>query len=1856
MWTHLQPHLKSQLTTSSISKRARVEVFRSLNLRRLIAFTGSGATSSYGLPDWDDLARIFVEATLDEISETSTEVRQRFQNELQEIEPLLTQLGRLLRKNDVFDLSSVFERGGNLAADAKFPDDKTVVMDLCEEILRVLPNDPESGQTRTFKVRAAFAQHFRKSTNGLLLQKWKGFLDESNIEEQGDVETGADLVQISNKLSELGHERADDARTTLLSPDLHLACLLHCLEKETSSEQREAAREVAALLAEAVVKASTDRLDLPLEHHMGPILDRVDRAGMYDISDVLTRELKVARIATLNYDVQIERSVLRQTGNLPGVDTEGFVDLCKDWETKRPHTKRLIMENLLQRGAVSITLGPENVGDIVNFSAYSRQYGNQILHLHGRFDDAENLVLTKRDYDRLYMTKALPRMIFREAQEMLFGGNDILILGIGMSEDDVVRPFRRLMARNDHERANTRRVFLLKARTSCIHCSDDGTCETCERKDEVETLNNMMRYQIHTLLFGGKVWRATMSRFRIAEDALNAKGGSGADRQQALEALHAFFEENAKSTLNKGAPGEKLLLPWEIAALRKAANANLDDGFAKAAVNAMTRELKGRVMSRALVKELRELNENKGEWWDAWRRSPFERRAIYHQYVPDTKDQGAQSPNYLWLRHCPANVPELGDPANWGQLEQARLHAKAAETEGRLKREGGRWPGSRVLRLTAGRGSGKGSLIRLLMHRDAQNHVFPPDSRGQNSYEAAFMAHQSFSMEFSSVAKALTRFLARQAAEIMLKRMDAEVTSCESNPTRKALDRIIAEELMPAPYENSGSSLRLTGKAILRQLAPADLRIIKTMKNSTRLVCDLDEDSVLKSSEFRDIIARRLYVVRREDEPRLIPYPEMTKAEELEHEVVRKHRLEVLRTTMEELERLSTNRDERFFICLSGLDRICDSKGDARNPMHRALFRLLCGTTDRDKPDPDPPIDYLFLAGRPQTPIAFLSEEYIPAFSGDEPATEHLKAYSNETRTERFLKKWQELPAPTWEERLRLSCSEDRRRAEGSLRGDEAFLAWAKRHAPDRTDNRYDELHGTREIRRGLWGSVAMTLIVLRGWSRLVTLMPPDATASDLRQAFREYIEPLDRGFARDGDQGVLAAVLATHERIDREEERKTLDDVIQDDEKKVTLDPMLIRLILRHLVLFRLPVEIWVLMGCPLIYRHLRERFESEFNLERTGRPVDDFRERWFILDSLSYHLKELCRRCLVIEIEPSQNSEDGAAGTEDHERRLHMRYALHAGLREYFAYHMQLQISDEGDLNHHQMSVFCDQPRDLPTPGPAHFEMIGGIVSHMIERSRVMLDATYRTTWSGKQYKRTPWDERPGSGTDDVTREALRRAAEHVFFPAEDQSQPILKADGIAGSMGQIHAVPQRLRACFSMLQTALTVGSLSRLDTVDLKPGDEPPFEVYRGWLRGLLNAAVGLERNRKELGLLLDGSVFRTGSADGRGGDSSVALGLAELVESIEADPDLSRKKRNKELINSVASNMREIRYHARSGGLMNRQRTKYKVLRQPFYRDEIAWLYNERGLTSFMQGRLFDAIPLFKQARFIMAHAQTPPFDSKAYNAAERRINLNLALAYIERGKIDIARRMLTELEVSLRNVKRSTPSKVHGFARGYLAFCDHLSGSFEGALSEYEACLKGFIERRDLRAISIFNRLMGDLYFRTGQHDDARARLEMAVNSAAQAQQRDVENHALLSLAVFEVGEGATEVAQGRIRRVLLYAKQMGLYRLEAEAHLAEGKLNLKRGELGLAAEAVARSIAMSSRHGLRLIKLGGLVDYGKIQFFRAEYSLAHNVLEEAKREAETLGFQLEASEAANILARISPMLRSSDLETMEQY
>ncbi len=1950
----MNAHRRDELTGEAIGQNARVALFRAINLRRLIAMTGSGATNAFGLPDWSDLTVLFAQATQEQVNhalpddESGKRGKRRSLNLLhnarkkeikQLIHPLVQQINSLCGAKPA--KGSELPKIDVSREKARSLNDPLIVMDLCEEVLRLLPDDEDEGKSRLHLARQIFAQHFRESETDLISRRLQ------NLFARLDAKSSA--PKKSKKLSRISwqdlpewfqefeqkEQMFDPNRETTGAYVKILALLVSGWRNDYSNVTTRLIESIGKVISCTPAEYSTyrakdalsDQNYIGVSNGFGPTLP--DQPPRRDIVRAILSDLNLSRIATLNYDVQVERAVLSDLKEDKSEDAVAFGDLCKEYSTPRPHQKRLVIESGIKKGAVSITLAPGNIGEIVNFAGYPRRFERQILHLHGRFDDPDNMVVTYPDYQRVYMQESIPREIFREAQEVLFGGNDVLLLGIGMQEEDVLRPFRRFVSRNDDSPQGSRRIFLLRA---------TNYDSNARQKDQSFAIRLYISYNINTIFFGGPRFREVQSILNSPRDAISTvlSKTHPSDDTKATTAIIELVDTLDKleaSALEGETRTTFLLSPGEIELLRKVPSDGKLSDRALQALDALLYELSGRVVSRGLCHELRALRTGSGHWWDDWNRLPMERQALHH--MASARISGAE--HYLWVRHCPAYA--IVSEKEWAFEDWTPLRAARAEVLKVMSNPESAHsyqaeiPKRRVLRLTSNRGGGKGSVVRLLMRRQYQRQLFANFDNEEQNYLSSFVAHLSYSIEFSSIVLALTRFVARNTAKLQVIRSKTPDAAPELIRTRDGIQEI-EEELKkilqkPRLTKSDIRRNRLRFAELLRNLAPAekddchkDLELLKDIMFNT--------DSAEKSLEPAQIttLAEAIFVSRREQEPRLVIRPELRSADCLDDLVERPHRLDVLRDTLQSFADLAVLPDDRLFVCLGGLDRICNQDGDGRNPMHRALFRLLTGALEGQAKHPDPPIDLVLVAGRPDAPISFLSEEV------EDPSTirtELEKHYSRRSKTGRVLKHWPTLPKFSWEERSRLLLDESSFRTGTSVRIDHSgsqddrietrrgtetelreerlriFVNWAKQADRGSRRARITESQATRKIHRALWENVSVCMLVMAAWAE--STYSPNEEDKEFSHAvpdvFVDFTQELEQAVARDGLRGVINHVLSTYYRADR---RKGL--AIDNESSAYDLyrawadtpDAELTDLILRHLALFSLPVEPLVLLDCPLIFRRLGRLYSGlDGELERRDQqrlkePPQrsrsktwlEWQERTWMLRKLRTQLDNLTRRNLVIQILASHDpiGSNVLDGNPLDPAFLHRRYALHAGLRQHLAYKMQLHVAEDGDLNQSQVSIYCDQPKDLPTPSPQHFAMLSDLLEAQIGHCLETLHVVTSQSSVGRLPKRELWDPEEEDHNDHASVSLAQMAAFHLYGPtkspqgdASDTVDAIFAADGLAGGLGRLHAVSQCLRACFSLLRGAFSVGALSRLDGLS-ENNSNMPFEIYHGWLREMLSVATGLERCTPELNWVLEGSFYpvdphdfwKENVKDIRWFQNISPRTREQLTREIATRPisqtenDDSKAGRLLRFWTRLGFSWQEVSdrvpgHHlprdlwiaaermlktlqaANTLSLGTRQETTHRTIRHPFYRDEIAWLYNERGLTLMIQGRVLDALPIFRQARFIMSHKRTPTSDTKAYHAAERRISLNLAVAEIYRGNLVDARDRLEDLTYSSRHIKGSTPSKVLYYAQGYIALCDHLGGSLERAITGYRSVLKRFVRERQLRAVSIFNRHLGDLYLLRGELDLAEQKIQLAINAASQAEQRDVQNLAQTSQVALLIERREFEQAGGIIRVIDGYARQLGLYRLRTDILIVEARLRLARGESGAAADVASQAISLAVRHGMRLRKLAALVLYGSIQISRGEMEFARSILEDAKRECEQRGYQIQAARASDLLVSVAP-------------
>jgi hypothetical protein len=607
--------------------------------------------------------------------------------------------------------------------------------------------------------------------------------------------------------------------------------------------------------------------------------------------------------------------------------------------------------------------------------------------------------------------------------------------------------------------------------------------------------------------------------------------------------------------------------------------------------------------------------------------------------------------------------------------------------------------------------------------------------------------------------------------------------------------------------------------------------------------------------------------------------------------------------------------------------------------------------------------------------------------------------------------------------------------------------------------------------------------------------------------------------------------------------------------------------LILKHLTIFPLPVELRVLYSCDEIHFLLHQIYDP------SEKPKNRRKFRKLCLEKLHALLDEMWRRHILIRVTPKQG------GDEEREswQKNNSRYTIHHQLRDHVAASMDLSVPDRGERNFFQVSLYCDQPKDLPTPTEDHYRMFRGIVDGQITQVRKVLWCLHNTTCND-------------DGTGTLTLETPRKLAYDGLKRRLEGDAP--RNSDLDPDLASFFGVAQRIRALYGLLRGGLSVGAISRLDHFEDGVLADEPLERFRGWLRGVTNAAVSMGKVEDRL------RALALSSSSG-GAPTKLKLKFTPKEEYVFSHP---KDKDGKDF--------------------------KLRHPPQPLYRDDFGWLFNERGVVALVQGNLYDAVPLFKRAIHIMNHRDRQGVRDMSLHAAVRRVRLNLSIAQIERGNLRAAE---AELQRLLLPGKRQGygGSTVSWIATGYLGLIKHLGGDLRGAKAAYDQTIERGEEKQMLRLQSIFRRFRSDLHRALGMRDKAASDCDLAIAGAKHSEQRDILWAARLTWVKMQLNEGP----QGQsdisptIEDCLVYARTMPLPRLESEALRLQAELLLRQGDRVLAGKLAANAAAVASHAGLRLLKIGAMRTYAKVLDRRGMSGNGELVYREAHREAERRGY-----------------------------
>jgi len=319
------------------------------------------------------------------------------------------------------------------------------------------------------------------------------------------------------------------------------------------------------------------------------------------------------------------------------------------------------------------------------------------------------------------------------------------------------------------------------------------------------------------------------------------------------------------------------------------------------------------------------------------------------------------------------------------------------------------------------------------------------------------------------------------------------------------------------------------------------------------------------------------------------------------------------------------------------------------------------------------------------------------------------------------------------------------------------------------------------------------------------------------------------------------------------------------------------------------------------------------------------------------------------------------------------------------------------------------------------------------------------------------------------------------------------------------------------------------------------------------------------------------------------------------------------------------------------GILKEPNSEDKHIRHAFYATEISWLYNERALTNFVQGRLYDALPLFELAldgirgqKFTDDHRDFHRGPSSSY----RRVLLNKALARLEFGKISEARKYFEMLSKQVTSRSTNDPSRrisLTGIiATGYLGLCDHLTSRFDTAGEYYDIALKRLEDKpHRLRTKAIFLKLQADLERTKNNIDKAEELIDESIRATISVEQQDILHHSYISKALITSHDPARlSESLEFLRRAETYAERLGIPKLTADAANIRGRIYLQNGQLDSVGKLLATSIAICNKNGMTLRKITALSTYGELlQLRNDDPDLAKRVREFSIHLAEKTGY-----------------------------
>ncbi len=313
---------------------------------------------------------------------------------------------------------------------------------------------------------------------------------------------------------------------------------------------------------------------------------------------------------------------------------------------------------------------------------------------------------------------------------------------------------------------------------------------------------------------------------------------------------------------------------------------------------------------------------------------------------------------------------------------------------------------------------------------------------------------------------------------------------------------------------------------------------------------------------------------------------------------------------------------------------------------------------------------------------------------------------------------------------------------------------------------------------------------------------------------------------------------------------------------------------------------------------------------------------------------------------------------------------------------------------------------------------------------------------------------------------------------------------------------------------------------------------------------------------------------------------------------------------------------------------------------PFYADELAWLYNEIGLTSYAEGTMLDAHAVWEQGYEI--NRVIDSFDEGGRYLFQSLCNLGAV--YVHYGHLNTAEQYLHQAEYVNFHLKDEDHA---GRITGYLGVVQHLRGDLQQADEKYAEALEKLKLARNPRAESIFLRHRADLKIEQGDLDMA-GRLVQTSRSLAEAERYpELVAYARLCLGHIYRKQKDYRKAQHEYKVVYDEGRRIGMRRLQAEVLTELSRLALDLGDAQLARTRAIESLRIANELVLGLRQTHDLVVLGLATIETGQADLGVAYLRHAKKIADRQEYRLRAYETEEYLQRYG---ESEQLSSSTRY